>query len=45
MRKLINNPDDFVGEVLDSILTAHPGQLRALPDIPRVLTRPQRQPW
>jgi phosphoenolpyruvate---glycerone phosphotransferase subunit DhaK len=45
VRKLINNPDDFVDEVLDNILTAHPGRLRALPDIPRVLTRPQRQPW
>jgi len=39
VRKLINNPDDFVDEVLDGILTAHPGRLRALPDIPRVLTR------
>ncbi len=33
MRKLINNPDDFVDEVLDGILTAHPDQLRsASPD-------------
>jgi len=33
MRKLINNPDDFVDEVLDGILAAHPDQLRsASPD-------------
>ncbi|HUY49220.1 MAG TPA: dihydroxyacetone kinase subunit DhaK [Streptosporangiaceae bacterium] len=39
MRKLINSPDDFVDEVLDGILMAHPEQLRALPGAPRVLTR------
>jgi len=29
MRKLINNPDDFVDEVLEGILAAHPDQLRS----------------
>ena len=30
MRKLINNSDDVVDEVLDGILTAHPGSARVL---------------
>jgi dihydroxyacetone kinase len=29
MRKLINDPANFVDEVIDGILTAHPGSLRS----------------
>jgi dihydroxyacetone kinase-like protein len=29
MKKLINDPDDFVDEMVDGVLLAHPGQLRA----------------
>ncbi|MDQ1732285.1 MAG: phosphoenolpyruvate---glycerone phosphotransferase subunit DhaK [Pseudonocardiales bacterium] len=39
MRKLINDPNDFVDEVLDGILLAHPDQLRAAPGEPRALVR------
>lgn len=38
MQKLINEPDDFVTEVLDGILAAHPDQLR-LADDPRAVVR------
>ena len=27
MKKLINDPDSFVDEVIDGLLLAHPGQL------------------
>ena len=30
MQKLINRPDDFVDEVVEGILTAHPSRLRAI---------------
>ncbi len=39
MRKLINNPDDFVDEVLDGILAAHPDQLRSASPDNRALVR------
>ena len=32
MQKLINRPDDFVDEVIEGILAAHPSQLRAVGD-------------
>jgi dihydroxyacetone kinase len=39
MRKLINAPEDFADEVLDGILKAHPGALRAVTDDRRALVR------
>ncbi|MDG4768001.1 dihydroxyacetone kinase subunit DhaK [Solwaraspora sp. WMMD406] len=39
MKKLINDPDDFVDEVLDAILLAHPDRLRRVPDQRRALVR------
>ncbi len=40
MRKLINDPEEFVDEVLDGILLAHPAQLlRATPTEPRAIVR------
>lgn len=39
MRKLINDPNDFVEEVLEGILLAYPDQLRAAPGEPRALVR------
>jgi len=39
MRKLINRPEDFVDEVLDGILSAHPDQLRAASDDRRAVVR------
>ncbi len=39
MRKLINDPEDFVVEVLDGILLAHPDQLVAAPGEPRAIVR------
>lgn len=39
MRKLINNPEDFVDEVLDGILLAHPEHLVAAPGEPRAIVR------
>ncbi|MDT4934806.1 MAG: phosphoenolpyruvate---glycerone phosphotransferase subunit DhaK [Pseudonocardiales bacterium] len=39
MRKLINDPDNFVDEVLDAILAAHPDQLCAVPGEPRSIVR------
>jgi dihydroxyacetone kinase-like protein len=39
MRKLINAPDDFVDEVIDAILLAHPTRLRAVTDDRRALVR------
>jgi dihydroxyacetone kinase len=39
MRKLINHPDDFVDEVLDGILAAHPDQLRTVGEDNRALVR------
>jgi dihydroxyacetone kinase-like protein len=39
MRKLINDPGDFVDEVIDGILTAHPHELRAASEDRRALVR------
>lgn len=39
MKKLINDPDAFVDEVVDGLLLAHPDQLRAVGDERRVLVR------
>ncbi|MFG1924642.1 dihydroxyacetone kinase subunit DhaK [Cryptosporangium sp. NPDC048952] len=39
MKKLINKPADFVDEVLDGLLLAHPDQLKAATDDHRVLVR------
>jgi dihydroxyacetone kinase len=39
MRKLINNPDDFVDEVLEGILAAHPDQLRSASADNRAIVR------
>ncbi len=39
MRKLINDPNDFVDEVLDGILAAHPDQLRSASPDNRALVR------
>jgi len=39
MRKLINDPDDFVDEVVDGLVLAHPGLLRVLPEEPRAVVR------
>src|ERR1051326_716214 len=38
MQKLINQPDDFVDEMLEGILTAHPDQLKRAAD-PRAIVR------
>ena len=38
MQKLINRPDDFVDEMLEGILAAHPDQLRRGAD-PRAILR------
>ncbi len=38
MQKLINRPEDFVDEMLEGILTAHPDQLRRADD-PRAIVR------
>jgi dihydroxyacetone kinase len=39
MRKLINDPANFVDEVIDGILTAHPNSLRAASDDQRAIVR------
>jgi phosphoenolpyruvate---glycerone phosphotransferase subunit DhaK len=39
MKKLINDPDSFVDEVVDGLLLAHPGQLRAATKDGRALVR------
>jgi phosphoenolpyruvate---glycerone phosphotransferase subunit DhaK len=39
MRKLINDPADFVDEVIDGILSAYPDQLRAASEDRRALVR------
>jgi dihydroxyacetone kinase len=39
MRKLINDPANFVDEVIDGILTAHPSSLRAASDDRRAIVR------
>lgn len=39
MKKLINAPDDFVDELIDGVLKAHPEQLRAVSDDRRALVR------
>ncbi len=38
MQKLINRPDDFVDEMLDGVLAAHPDQLKRADD-PRAIVR------
>ncbi|WP_104131617.1 dihydroxyacetone kinase subunit DhaK [Cryobacterium sp. M91] len=40
MQKIINRPDDFVDEVLEGILAAHPGELKSITNDKRVLVRP-----
>ena len=37
MRKLINDPEEFVDEMLEGLLLAHPGRLRALEQEPRAV--------
>lgn len=39
MKKLINDPDDFVDEVIQGLLLAHPGQLKAATEDGRALVR------
>lgn len=39
MKKILNSPDQFVDEVLEGILLAHAGQLRAAPGQPRAIVR------
>ena len=39
MRKIINDPNDFVDEVVDGILAAHPTMLKAVTDDRRALAR------
>lgn len=39
MKKLINRPEDFVDEVVDGLLLAHPDQLRAVTPDRRALVR------
>ena len=39
MKKLINDPDDFVDEVIEGLLLAHPAQLRAVSEDGRALVR------
>jgi dihydroxyacetone kinase-like protein len=39
MRKIINDPNAFVDEVVDGILAAHPGMLKAVSDDHRALAR------
>jgi dihydroxyacetone kinase-like protein len=39
VKKLINDPEDFVDEVLDGLLLAHPDQLRAASEDRRALVR------
>ncbi len=39
MKKLINHPDDFVDEVIEGLLLAHPDQLRSATADGRVLVR------
>src|SRR4051812_20986459 len=38
MQKLINSPDDFVDEMLEGVLAAHPGELKRAAD-PRAIVR------
>ncbi len=39
MRKLLNDPNDFVDEMLEGLLLAHPDRLRALDEEPRAVVR------
>jgi phosphoenolpyruvate---glycerone phosphotransferase subunit DhaK len=39
VRKLINNPEDFVDEMLEGLVLAHPGRVRRLEEEPRALVR------
>ena len=39
MKKLLNDPEDFVDEMLDGLLAAHPDQLRAASEDRRALVR------
>lgn len=39
MKKIINNPDSFVDEMVEGILLAHPDQVRTPGDDPRILVR------
>jgi dihydroxyacetone kinase len=44
VKKLINQPDDFVDEVIDGILAAHGDELRAVTEDHRVLARAASTP-
>lgn len=39
MRKLINDPENFVDEMLEGLVLAHPGRVRRLRDEPRAVLR------
>ncbi|MGA3214870.1 MAG: dihydroxyacetone kinase subunit DhaK [Acidimicrobiales bacterium] len=39
MRKIMNNPKNFVDDFLDGLLKAYPKDFRAVPGFPRALTR------
>jgi dihydroxyacetone kinase-like protein len=39
MRKLLNDPESFVDEVLEGLVLAHPGRLRQCADEPRAVVR------
>ncbi len=39
MRKLLNDPEDFVDEMLEGIILASGGRLRASEDEPRAVLR------
>src|ERR1035438_8765756 len=39
MRKIMNDPKNFVGDFLDGLLKAYPRDFRSVPGFPRALTR------
>lgn len=39
MKKILNDPRDFVDEMLDGIIKAHPGDLRRVGDDARAIVR------
>ena len=39
MKKILNNPDEFVADMLDGLLKAHPDQLRYAGDDPQCIVR------
>ena len=47
MKKFLNQPGDYVNEMLEGLCAAHPEQYRQLPGHPRVVARaaaPRRPP-